>query len=270
LPATRKLHRLPFLPLAAGLALSGCASLPATGAPGFRGVPGFDTRVYPGAAAMETWRQASPYRWVGYYLPAPCHTGTSWMGKRAELEGMGWGTAVLFVGEQDWGEIPGPAETPAPAGPARCTQVNLTTAQGTSDAAAASAAASAEGFPAGTVIYLNVERVENVSTRLIAYTRAWIDGLLDGGRYVPGLYAHERNAEQLYAVMAAAFARRGLQEVPRLWIASSRDFDLTRSPAESPVPWAAAWQGVFEQDETWGGVTLRIDASVARSASPSR
>src|SRR5690349_21330073 len=33
---------------------------------------GFDTRVYPGEAALRTWKQRSPYEWVGYYLPAPC------------------------------------------------------------------------------------------------------------------------------------------------------------------------------------------------------
>jgi len=32
--------------------------------------PGFDARVYPGEAAMRAWRESSPYRWVGYYLPA--------------------------------------------------------------------------------------------------------------------------------------------------------------------------------------------------------
>jgi hypothetical protein len=265
-----KLRRLPALPLAAALILSGCASLPAAVTPALRGVPGFDTRDYPGRAAMEAWRRESPYRWVGYYLPAPCYTGTSWTSRRAELESIGWGVAVLFVGEQDWGEIPGSTATPPPAGDARCTQGNLSDARGAADAAAASVAAASDGFPTGTVIYLNVERVEAVSARLIAYVRAWMEGLLEEGRYVPGLYAHERNAEALYAVAASAFARRGRDEVPRLWVASGADFDLTRSPAESPAPWASAWQGAFELQETWGSVTLRIDQSVARSASPSR
>ena len=258
---------VPVLGLAA---LSGCASLPGAVVTGARGVPGFDTRDYPGRAAMEAWIAESPYRWVGFYLPAPCYTGTTWQGRRAEVEGMGWGTALLFVGEQDWGEIAGPSETPAPAGPARCTQGNLSAEQGALDAAAASGAARAEGFSAGTVIYLNVERVENVSARLIQYVRGWMEGVLAEGRYVPGLYAHERNAEALYAVAGAAFALHAVGRTPRLWVAGAAAFDLTRSPAESPAPWATAWQGAFDRDETWGGVTLRIDQSVARTTSPSR
>src|SRR5437773_3453407 len=62
--------------------------------------PGFDTSIYPGDAAMGAWlKPASPYEWVGYYLQAPCHRDPSWMGKRAALTSMGWGLAVLFVGQ---------------------------------------------------------------------------------------------------------------------------------------------------------------------------
>ncbi len=71
------------------------APVPATPVPAFpatvpfRGVPGFDTNRYPGDAAMAHWRAESPYRWVGYYLPAPCHTDTSWVGRRTALEQAG-------------------------------------------------------------------------------------------------------------------------------------------------------------------------------------
>src|SRR4051812_4679787 len=51
------------------------------------GFAGFDTGIYPGDAAMRAWRQASPYVWVGYYLPAPCHRDVSWSGKREALVG---------------------------------------------------------------------------------------------------------------------------------------------------------------------------------------
>ncbi|HYH79534.1 MAG TPA: hypothetical protein VEX86_07045, partial [Longimicrobium sp.] len=44
------------------------------------GFAGFDTGIYPGDAVMRAWRQASPYVWVGYYLPAPCHRDPSWSG----------------------------------------------------------------------------------------------------------------------------------------------------------------------------------------------
>src|SRR2546428_78675 len=61
----------------------------------------------PTHAAMRAWlKPASPYEWVGYYLQAPCHRDPSWMGQRAILTSMGWGLAVLFVGQQTFDGVP--------------------------------------------------------------------------------------------------------------------------------------------------------------------
>src|SRR5579871_2649941 len=46
---------------------------------------GFDTNIYPGDAAMDAWRRSRAYDWVGYYLPAPCHSDVTWSGKRDRL-----------------------------------------------------------------------------------------------------------------------------------------------------------------------------------------
>jgi hypothetical protein len=231
-----------------------------------RGVPGFDTRDYPGDAVMEAWLDASPYRWVGYYLPAPCYTGTSWAGKRARLETMGWGTAVLFVGEQDW-----PVSHPsaraglvADSTAERCTRDNLSGDRGREDGAAAAAAARAEGFRAGTVIYLDVERVDTVSTPLADYVAGWTTALLAAG-YGPGLYAHARNAEDLMAVMGDAAGGRA---APRLWVARPGGFSLRRGPTESGYP-AEIWQGELDVEDSWAGTTLRIDRNVAAGPDPS-
>src|SRR4030095_16576310 len=67
---------------------------------------GFDTSDYPGDAAMQSWREHADYDWVGYYLQAPCHKDDSWTGKRDTLETMGWGVAVVYVGQQTWGKTP--------------------------------------------------------------------------------------------------------------------------------------------------------------------
>ena len=73
---------------------------------------GFDTYKYPGDAVMQAWlHQSVPYEWVGYYLPAPCHSGTTWMGKRERLKDMGWGMAVIYVGQQTWDKTPTGYET---------------------------------------------------------------------------------------------------------------------------------------------------------------
>src|SRR5256885_11891712 len=69
---------------------------------------GFDTFAYPGDDAMQAWLTADkPYSWVGYYLSAPCHTDDSWQGRRDTLANMGWGMAVIYVGQQTWGRTPG-------------------------------------------------------------------------------------------------------------------------------------------------------------------
>src|SRR2546423_4800881 len=69
--------------------------------------PGFDTSIYPGDAAMTAWlKPNSPYEWVGYYLQAPCHRDPSWMGKRSTLITIGWGLAVLYVGQQTFDGLP--------------------------------------------------------------------------------------------------------------------------------------------------------------------
>src|SRR4051794_12593571 len=43
---------------------------------------GFDTHTYPGTRVMKAWKDApgSPYDWVGFYLPSPCHADKSWTG----------------------------------------------------------------------------------------------------------------------------------------------------------------------------------------------
>jgi hypothetical protein len=267
-----KLRTVLLSSLVAMAAMSACAPLPVGAPVPARGVPGFDTRDFPGAGLMRTWLAESPYRWVGFYLPAPCYTGTGWVGQRDALQGMGWGLAVLYVGEQDWAAMqPVPADTVAVAAPgARCTRANLTEEHAVRHAADAEAAAVADGFPSGTVVFLNVERVEQVSPELRTYVRNWVRALLERDRFVPGVYAHDHNARELYALLTEEFARQGRAERPRLWVARGAGFDMRRSPAESGHPFATAWQGRFDVRETWGGVTLTIDVNVADSPDPSR
>lgn len=79
--------------------------------PATRSFPGFDTNIYPGDRAMRAWRADETYKWVGYYLPAPCHKDKSWSGKREFLKDMGWGLAVIYVGQQTWDRVPSKFET---------------------------------------------------------------------------------------------------------------------------------------------------------------
>lgn len=242
-----------------------------------RGFPGFDMARYPGDDAMQSWRTASPYRWVGYYLPAPCHRDASWAGKRAALEAMGWGTAMLYVGQQAWEGVPDPepGDSTAVNRPIICSRTLLSDSTGRRDADDAIGRATADGFAAGSVIFLDIEPVTTVPEALRTYYRAWTRRVVEDGRFRPGLYAHRRNATEILKDMRAVSVDAGASVAGKttdfpLWLASpSSDFSLVQSPLESGVEAASIWQGRLTFDEAWAGVTLRIDANVADTPSPS-
>lgn len=240
--------------------------------------PGFDTRRYPGDAALRAWSLHSPYEWVGYYLVAPCQTGTTWVGKRNVIREIGFGTAVVFIGEQDWAGPPSDSGAAAKSGGTQCTVANLTAAKGSIDAVRADSTAAAEGFPNGTIVYLDIEYVLTLSSRYSTYIRSWTHDMLASGRYVPGVYVHERNAEGVRAIIASEFAAAGRTSAPPFWVAArpagsgtpANTFDLAVArPATSGFPFATVWQGVFNINETWGGATILIDVNLAATRDPS-
>jgi hypothetical protein len=254
-----------FLLAAAGL-LAGCAGSRPAERPAVPTYPGFDTWRYPGEDAMRAWRERSPYRWVGYYLLSPCRRDSSWAGRRAALERMGWGMAVLYVGQQVFeGEPPPePGDTPI-----RCSHTLLTEAQARRDAADAVARAAAEGFPPGTALFLNVERATALPPAFAAYYRTWTAEVLRDGRYRPGTYAHRVNADALFALAAEVHREAGRSAAPPFWVAGGSGFALDRAPGDAGLPYAAVWQGALDVERTWGGVTLTVDENVAGRPSPS-
>jgi hypothetical protein len=123
---------------------------------------GFDTHTYPGDKTMTAWKNApgAPYRWVGYYLPSPCHKDKSWVGKRQKLVDMGWGLAVVYVGQQTWGRKP---KTLTPARMASliksgstCNADLLGADRGTADGTDAIEVTEREGFPARSIVFLDI------------------------------------------------------------------------------------------------------------------
>lgn len=258
----------PFVPalLAAGAVLVGCAPRPIP-APAPAVYPGFDTAFYPGTEVLAHWREVAPYRWIGFYLAAPCRRDSSWVGRRAEIARQGWGIAALYVGQQTWDGVPDP-EVPPPR--ILCSRTLLTAEQGTREGRDAAAQMAAEGFPPGSVVYLNVERMEApLPAPMAVYARAWFDAVLADGRYVPGVYAHLRNAELLFGVARQAFLAAGRTDLPPLWVAGGRGFALDRAPDGVGLPYAKIWQGALDVRRTWGEHTLLIDENVARRPDPS-
>lgn len=237
-----------------------------------RGYPGFDTALYPGDSAMRAWRSpASPYRWVGYYLQAPCHRDASWAGTRERLTGMGWGLAVIYVGQQVWEGSPDTHPDSTASGQIICSRTLLSAARGRQEADDAIARAAAEGFPAGTIVYLDIEPMTAVPDSMRTYYRAWAARLLEEGRYRPGVYLHGRNMPAVVADLRAVYADAGVTDaqVP-VWLAQPDPaFSILRAPTEAGAGQIRVWQGLMNVTETWGGVPLRIDANVADRPSPS-
>ena len=253
--------------------------------------PGFDIGVYPGDAALRAWKYpTSPYRWVGYYFLAPCHRDGTWMGTYASVTTIGWGVAAIYVGQQDWTQIPSAVATArasaASAVPPRlmpnlarggqstllvtCSATLLSTAQGSSEATDAIAKARGEGFPDQSVIFLDIEYVTNVTPALLDYYRAWVGGLLTDGHYRPGVYAAKSNAQTLYQAALDLYRAAGRTDTPPFWIASSVGFNLSRRPADVGFDFAQLWQGAFDVTQSWGGISLTIDVDLANKQSPSR
>jgi hypothetical protein len=235
---------------------------------------GFDTSIYPGDAAMRAWRApSSPYEWTGYYLPAPCHTNTSWSGRRSFLQSLGWGTAVLYVGQQTWeGVATAPMTAPAIARvqqSATCSRTMLSGAQGTIEGSDAAAKASNEGFAAGTVIFLDIEYMSTVTQPMRDYYRSWVAQVIADGRYLPGIYCNKSNAATIYSDVHDEFMLRRPTATPQFWIAGQSGFTTDRKPTDVGYSFANVWQGKLDTDETWNGVALHIDVNVADSPSPS-
>lgn len=268
---------------------------------------GFDTYAYPGDDAMRAWRDedGAPYEWVGYYLPsAPCHKGTTWAGKRETLTSMGWGLAVVYVGQQVWNgtprqrivrtkwvtktvrvtrrvkgkrvvrhvkkRVPVRYVTYARARPGESCSTHLVSgARGLKDANDAIARAQREGFPRGTVVFLDIERMDKVPTAMRDYYKAWTARVLADGTYRPGYYVHDHNAKLIYRDVASIFVNAGKIEQPPFWIAGSSGFTEDKTPQQVGHDFAAVWQGVLDIVQEHNGVRLPIDVNVAAIPSPS-
>lgn len=237
---------------------------------------GFDTHTYPGDAKMRAWRDApnAPYNWVGYYLPAaPCHRGTSWSGKRQTLIDMGWGLAVVYVGQQTWDRT---LRKLTPEQEARMRKRGITCnadllggSRGVEEGHDAIRKAEQEGFPKGTVVFLDIERMERMPTRMRDYYRTWVATLLKDGRYRPGIYVHSHNARDVYDDVKAVYVASGSKEEPRFWVASGRDFSPEKAPQEVGHEFAGMWQGVLDVVRKVADVALPIDINVSDWPSPS-
>jgi hypothetical protein len=235
---------------------------------------GFDTHTYPGTPVMKTWKNTpgAPYSWVGLYLPSPCHADGSWSGKRDTIQQMGWGLAVVYVGQQTWGKTPRsltPSQQDALRKRSPCSTDLVSADEGVRNADDAVARASSEGFRSGTIIFLDLERMETVPPAMKDYYKAWVARMLATDKFQPGIYTHAHNAEEIFADVLETFKAAGDTSTPRFWIAGGKGFDQGRAPQDVGFVFAGVWQGLIDVARSVADLKLPIDVNVAVWKSPS-
>jgi len=137
---------------------------------------GFDRNDYPGDQNLKTLRQTFSY--TGYWLNnPPGENSNGWVGKRQTLQSAGFGFLVLFNGRLDKQLRHNPAGL------------------GKTDGNAAVAAARREGFPAQSIIFLDIEEGGRMLPEQKAYIYAWVDAVnsanFRAGVYCSGIPAQE-------------------------------------------------------------------------------
>jgi hypothetical protein len=225
---------------AAGLILSGASVPNSLQSSNSADVPppaylGFDRNIYPGDAALGLLRRT--FSFCGYWLNAPPgERSNTWQGKRGIMNTSGFGFLVLFNGRVD----------------RELKSLSNSKALGARDAAIAVEAAKKEGFPAGTIIFLDQEEGGRMLPEQQAYVYAWVDGLnasgFRAGVYCSGIPAKESGGT---AVITAndlqdnAGGRKIIFFVYNDSCPPSPGCAFPKnppSPQQSGVPFASIWQ----------------------------
>ena len=164
--------RLLHIALAALAITAAAAQQPASAHENYAG---FDANEYPGDALLPALHKQ--FAFTGYWLTNPPRTNSNpWVGKRDVLLRNGFGFLVLADGRWDKEIVAAKKSGKPPAALAR------------EDAAAAVAAAKREGFPPGTILFLDQEEGGRMLDEQAAYLLGWTEAVA-ATAYLPGVYA---------------------------------------------------------------------------------
>ncbi len=251
---------------------------------------GFDRNEYPGDKRLAELHRH--FAFAGYWLNnPPGTTANTWSGKRQMLRDIGFGFLVLWNGRLDAEILHAKKAGSSP------------TKLGQRDAAAAVAAAQQEGFPAGTVLFLDQEEGGRLLPEQAEYFFSWTEQVA-ALLYLPGAYLSGQpspdgmgaNGARLTITTAQdvreQIATRHLHRVV-LWVAQDACPPAPGCVATAPrlkdsgTPDALVWQyaqsprrpeltqscaATYAVDGScYGGASkdLFLDLDVARSADPS-
>ena len=193
---------------------------------------GFDSNDYPGDSNLKLLRQTFSY--TGYWLNnPPGASSNNWVGHRDAVQRAGFGFLVLFNGRLY----------------AALKTVTNGKRMGQSDARAAAASARREGFPSGTVIFLDQEQGGRMLAEQKAYIYAWVDAIsaagFRAGVYCSGIPAREGKTSVITAEDIRENA--GGRDI-RFWVTNDAcppspgcAFSATQ-PSQSGLDFADLWQ----------------------------
>lgn len=131
---------------------------------------GFDANDYPGDDALPILRKT--FSFTSYWLsPPPGERRSTWLGKRPALQSQGFGFVVLFNGRES----------------SHLKSASYARQMGFLDADNAAQFARRDGFPSGTVIFLDIEEGGRLTDAYHEYVKAWMDTLEIAG-FRAGVY----------------------------------------------------------------------------------
>ena len=197
---------------------------------------GFDRNDYPGDAHLTALRKT--FSFTGYWLNNPPGAqSNSWVGKREAVEAAGLGFAVLFNGRRY----------------AQLKPLARAVQMGKSDAVVAVTAAKKEGFPTGTIIFLDQEEGGRLLAEQRAYLHAWVDAInasgFSAGVYCSGIGFRESSGGA-FVVTADDIRKNAGNRKITYWVTNDEcppspgcAFPrIAPVPAESGISFASVWQ----------------------------
>ncbi len=198
---------------------------------------GFDRNDYPGDDAMKLLRKE--FAFTSYWLSNPPQTkSNSWTGKREFFHSLGYGFLLLFNGPTS-GEL---------------RDEKYTLKRVADDVQAAAAAARREGFPKGSVIFLDIEEGGRLPSTYATYLKHWALGLAQLG-FRAGVYCSAIPVDEGegLSLITADFIRDQIKPTELIyWIFNDScppspgclTPQTLPSPAKSGVAYAQVWQFV--------------------------
>ena len=187
---------------------------------------------------------------------------------------MGWGLAVVYVGQQTWGR------TPRTLTPQRLAQMQKSGKTCNADLIYGRARPrrrgrrdrrDAEGGIPRALDRLPRHRAdgEDAAGDARLLSRLGEAAARATGATAPACTCTSTTPRRSTTTCKAEFAAAGVDEEPRIWVASGRGFEEGKAPQDVGFAFAGVWQGMIDVARTVADIKLPLDVNVSTWESPS-